>query len=56
MRRMGVWKEGRWYRIMRAHTLWIETSDEAEARAAMEKGDILERLWVKEDYEWRKQS
>ena len=34
-------------------SVWCETSDEREARAAKRKGDRLERLWAVTYTEWR---
>lgn len=48
------WQPGRWWRVLDANGfLWCETSDEAEARAAMRPGDRLVRHHVRELHEWR---
>lgn len=50
------WNPSRWWRVIDSEGhLWAETSDEAEARARMRPGDILQRLWVfvQEDKQWR---
>lgn len=54
-RTVGVirWQPGRWWRVMRDGQLWCETSNEQEARESMRAGDRLERLWVRNDEEWR---
>lgn len=45
---------GRWWRVLRKGELWIETSNEEEARREMKKkGDKLQRLYVYEAHEWR---
>ena len=49
---------GRWWRVIdKEGGLWMETSNEAEARAAVREGDILQNLWVQENplQEWRTQ-
>jgi hypothetical protein len=44
----------RWWRVVAEDgSLWCETSDEEEARAAMRPGDKLERLWTATINEWR---
>lgn len=48
----------RWWRVLTAQgTLWAETSDEDEARAAMHPGATLHRLYATEPrQEWRNES
>lgn len=47
---------GRWWRVLDPQGgIWCETSDEAEARSVMRKGDRLERLWdAKPQSRWRR--
>jgi hypothetical protein len=47
---------GRWWRVLDAEGgLWMETSNEAEAREAVEPGFTLQNLWVppRDTGEWR---
>lgn len=52
-------KPGRWWRVLLADgSLWCETSDEEEARAAFTAAPgrlpTIERQWYRsEEYEWR---
>lgn len=42
----GDWAPGRWWRVIAPDgSLWCETSNEQEARAAVRDGDVLERLF-----------
>lgn len=52
----GGWSEGRWFRILQPDgTLWMETSDGEEARLeGLKQGWPVERLWKREEWEWRK--
>lgn len=47
------WQPTGWWRIMRDGRVWMETSDEAEARAALEPGETLLRLYESRETEWR---
>lgn len=47
------WEPGRWWRVLRDGEIWCETSSEQGAREAMEPGDVLQRMWVTSDVEWR---
>lgn len=49
------WQPGRWWRVTAPDgSLWCETSDEDEARAAVRPGDSLTRLWQRPaQYDWR---
>lgn len=50
----GDWEKGRWVRVVAPDgSLWLETSNEEEARQAMRPGDKLYRLWYREEREWR---
>lgn len=55
MTAMTDWQPGRWWRINQPDgRLWMETSDEAEARAEAERtGWPLLRFWQRTDSEWR---
>lgn len=47
---------GRWYRVVgRDGTLWLETINRSEAIGRMRTGDTLQRLWCKEEFEWREE-
>ncbi|WP_162958763.1 hypothetical protein [Nocardia yunnanensis] len=52
---MSDWTPAKWFRVREPDgSLWIETSDEDEARqAATETGWPLERHWRKVEEEWR---
>lgn len=52
MTSLREWKPGRWWRVLHKGELWMETSDEEEARRAMRPGDTLQRLWFYEDERW----
>ena len=48
------WKEGRWWRILDEQgNLWCETSDANEARQFLRPGDKLQKLWYREERQWR---
>ena len=49
------WQPSRWWRVLdqSPEGIWCETSDEDEARAKMRPGDVLQRLFRKEETEWR---
>jgi hypothetical protein len=48
------WQEGRWWRVLAPDgSLWCETGDEEEARAAVRPGDSLQHQWRREESEWR---
>ena len=50
----GEWVEGRWWRVIAPDgSLWCETSDEHEARRSIRHGDILQRLYKRQQHEWR---
>lgn len=50
----GEWFRGRWWRVIGPDgELWCETSDEDEARESMRPGDKIQRIWEREDREWR---
>ncbi len=40
---MSDWREGRWYRVMH-DVVWIETSNEEEAREAMQEGKLQDAV------------
>lgn len=51
---MSDLQPGRWWRVISPNdTLWCETSSEQEARDYMRPGDRLQRLWVRQEEEWR---
>ena len=61
---MGDWEPGRWWRVIYAQerpggwraNVWCETSNPAEARAALTKcpgGGVLQRIYEREEREWR---
>ncbi|WP_280411340.1 hypothetical protein [Nocardia asiatica] len=52
---MSDWTPTKWFRIRQPDgSLWMETSDEEEARRmANETGRPLERHWQKVEEEWR---
>jgi len=51
---MTDWEPGRWWRVVAPDgSLWCETSDEDEARAAVRPGDELQRQWRRLEQEWR---
>ena len=53
-RQAGQWEPGRWWRAVAPDgSVWCETSDEQEARAAVRPGDRLFRLWQRSEQEWR---
>lgn len=47
------WEPTKWWRVLRDDTLWAETSDEDEARAALQPDDVLQRMWTWRLSEWR---
>lgn len=51
----GDWYETRWYRILQPDgSLWMETSDHTEAAIASERTGLpVQRLWKREEWEWR---
>lgn len=52
---MSQWIRDRWWRVLKDDgTLWCETSDEEEARRSMRPGATkLQKLWRREQFEWR---
>lgn len=54
LRITGQWYEGRWWRVIGPDgELWCETSDGDEARESMRPGDTLQRIWEREEQQWR---
>ncbi len=50
----ATWEPGRWWRALDSTgAIWIETSSEREARAALRPGDRLQRLYVRSESQWR---
>lgn len=48
------WQPGKWWRVTAPDgSLWAETSDEEDARSRMRPGDVLQRMYVLADSEWR---
>jgi hypothetical protein len=53
------WEPGRWWQVVEPNgELWCETSSEKEAREALTTapdGGVLNRLWRREELEWRQE-
>jgi len=53
---MGMMKPTGWWRVIAAdRSLWLETSDEQEARDAVRPGDKLQQQYSWTAEEWRDQ-